>query len=134
MTTRSGYPGCQPAGTTGRRAPDKNREEGRGGNPVSAQTSHGVNSHARAPGAEPVSDHTGPARPWPCGAPEAWEARAVNLNKRTNREKNRAWRRLKAEAPVVAAAIARDLPALQEHFPGTAIYVDADYLEDEGCD
>lgn len=128
MTSRSGYPGCHPAGPTGNTEPDKNREGGRG-NPASVRTPHGSVSHGCAPGADSFSEIHGATPPWPAGAPEPWEARAVNLAKRSNRDKNRAWRRLKAAAPDVATAIGRDLPALQEHFPGATIYVDSEYLE-----
>ena len=67
---------------------------------------------------------------WTGSEPEPWEARAVNLSKCSNREKNRAWRRLKQDAPDVTDAIAEHLPALRAHFPGATVYVDADYLEE----
>lgn len=68
-------------------------------------------------------------KPWPVSAPEPWEARAVNLSACTDRDKSTAWRRIKRDAPDVAAAMQRDLPQLRKAFGSIHVIVDSNDLE-----
>lgn len=69
-------------------------------------------------------------QPWPVSTPEPWEQAAVDLTHCTNRQKNLAWRNIKQDAPDVAQAMARDIPALQEAFGHIGVEVDANYIKE----
>lgn len=131
MNTRSGYPGCLPADRARTDTRAKNRGGARTPSAIDRRTPHG-----RQPPACGQADQLSEAdqamqctQPWPAAYEEQWEARAVDITRGSNQQKNRAWRRIKQESPGVAEAIARDLPALQAAFGPIGVEVDASYIE-----
>lgn len=132
MNGGSGHPGSPPADPARFR---HDRAKSRGGASVRTGRDAGRTPTGLTPACgQAPHPHSGgnwdTCRHWPTEEPQDWERTAVNLTKRDNRDKNHAWRRLKAEDPASAAGLARDLPEITRVFGRVGIYVPTNFIEE----
>ncbi len=132
MDRSNGYPGSRAAAVSARRQPNltgpavARQKPGRG----AAVAHRGADPHGHSTRVTGTAASIFDRRPWPVDVPEAWEADAVNLTalKETDpAAANRAWRRLKAEDPQLAARLQTDMPAMAAAFGRVCLHVPREY-------